>query len=239
MVSEAFIVFYLIGSIPSGVILGKLAGIGDIRNVGSGNIGATNMLRAGGKKLAAITLICDMMKGVLCLLIVYQGMKLLYAVYPYGEKTPAGEIEFVLSDFSMMFVHYAGAAVMLGHCFPIWLGFKGGKGVATLIGYYLGYLLFSQPNNMLFYLAFSPILAWLFLFCFLRISSIAGMGAAVAPAVLVTYCYMIPRESYAPMLDSQMGISWFIAFLVVFQHRGNIRRLLKGDEPKVSFGKKE
>jgi len=182
---------YLLGSIPFGLILTRLTGAGDLRAIGSGNIGATNVLRTGRKGLAAGTLLLDLFKG---------------AVAVWLAKAFAPGTEALVSLFAV-----------LGHCFPVWLRFRGGKGVATMMGVSLG---LGWPIG----LAYAVV--WLGLLALVRISSVGGMSAAVAAPLAAL---AIGRPDYALVLAA-------IAALVVFLHRANISRLLAGTEPRV--GKK-
>jgi glycerol-3-phosphate acyltransferase PlsY len=180
---------YLFGSIPFGLVLTALAGKGDVRKIGSGNIGATNVLRTGSKWLAALTLILDCLKATAAILL---------AQRLFGPETGA----------------FAAAGAMIGHLYPVWLRFRGGKGVATLLGVLLGLQLGPAA---LIYAA-----VWLFLLMTLRISSLAGMTAAIS-APIVAFAL---RSSYFPML---LGF----ALLVLWKHRENIIRLTKGTEPRI------
>ena len=183
---------YLLGSIPFGLLLTRLAGKGDLRTIGSGNIGATNVLRTGSKWLAAVTLILDCLKATAAILL---------AQLLFGRETGA----------------VAAAGALVGHLYPVWLRFRGGKGVAT----FLGILIALLWPAALVYAA-----VWLFLLLTLRISSLAGMTAAVtAPIVALAL-----DSAYAPML---LGF----ALLVLWQHRENILRLTKGTEPRVALRK--
>ncbi|MXO62079.1 glycerol-3-phosphate 1-O-acyltransferase PlsY [Qipengyuania oceanensis] len=184
---------YLVGSIPFGLLLTKAAGMGDVRNIGSGNIGATNVLRTGNKGLAAATLLLDLVKGFLPVFI-------------------AGHL---WNDVAMAFA--AGAAV-IGHCFPIWLGFKGGKGVATNAGVAFG---LGWPIGLVY--AF----IWLSVLAIFRISSLAGMSAVVAAAAAAP---LLGYPQFFPVLAA-------IAVVVLYLHRENIARLTKGEEPKVGSKK--
>ncbi|MBW8783900.1 MAG: glycerol-3-phosphate 1-O-acyltransferase PlsY [Novosphingobium sp.] len=179
---------YLLGSIPFGLLLTRLTGAGDLRAIGSGNIGATNVLRTGRKGLAAATLLLDLAKGVAAVLVVRQ-------LWPGSEAL-------------------AALGAVLGHCFPVWLRFKGGKGVATLMGVALG---LAWPIGLVY------AVVWLGLLAATRTSSLAGMTAAVgAPlAALAT-----GNARYAPVLAA-------LALLVVWLHRANIARLRAGTEPRV------
>jgi glycerol-3-phosphate acyltransferase PlsY len=180
---------YMIGSIPFGLLLTKAAGLGDVRNQGSGNIGATNVLRTGNKGLAAATLILDLVKGLVPVIV-------------------AGGL---WGDVGMAFA--AGAAV-IGHCYPVWLGFKGGKGVATNAGVSFG---LAWPIGLVY------ALVWLGVLAAFRISSLAGLCAVVAAAAAAP---LFGYPQFFPVLAA-------IAALVIYLHRANIARLLKGEEPKV------
>ncbi len=184
---------YLIGSIPFGLLLTKAAGMGDVRQIGSGNIGATNVLRTGNKGLAAGTLVLDLFKG-------------------FAPVAVAGHL---WGEVAMAFA--AGAAV-LGHCFPVWLGFKGGKGVATNAGVAFG---LAWPLGLAY--AF----VWLSVLAIFRISSLAGMAAVVAAAAAAP---LFGYPQFFPVLGA-------IALLIIYLHRENIARLAKGEEPRVGGSK--
>ncbi|MBX7247921.1 MAG: glycerol-3-phosphate 1-O-acyltransferase PlsY [Caulobacteraceae bacterium] len=182
---------YLVGSTPFGVIVSRLAGAEDPRRIGSGNIGATNVLRTGRKDLAALTLLGDAGKGVFCVLVA----------------------RFLIHDEWV--VAATGAASFIGHVFPVWLRFKGGKGVATGAG-----LLLSAcwPAGLL------CAAAWLATAFIFRISSLAALVAcALAPL------FVLLTDQPRPMVY----LALFIALLVFLRHHENIRRLLKGEEPKI------
>lgn len=179
---------YALGSIPFGLILARLAGQGDIRKIGSGNIGATNVLRTGNKGLAAAVLLLDLAKGLVAVLIAK-------AVFPTDEG-------------------WTALFAVIGHCFPVWLGFKGGKGVATNAGVSFG---LAWPIGVAY------ALVWLGMLAITRISSLAGMSAVVAAAVAA---YALDLPTYAKVLA-------IIAVIVIWLHRENIRRLMAGTEPKV------
>lgn len=185
---------YLLGSIPFGLVLTRLAGLGDIRKIGSGNIGATNVLRTGNKPLAAATLILDSGKGAIAALLA---------------------LAFFGPDAALI----AGGASMLGHTFPVWLGFNGGKGVATALGVLLAV---SWPVGVI---ACATWLAMAFLF---KISSLSALTALGLSPIFGWYFG-------GPLVAA---LCLFIAALVYVRHAANIRRLLKGEEPKISFGKK-
>jgi glycerol-3-phosphate acyltransferase PlsY len=179
---------YLLGSIPFGLVLTMLAGKGDVRSIGSGNIGATNVLRTGSKPLAALTLVLDCLKATAAILL---------AQRLFGPATgPA-----------------AAAGALIGHLYPIWLKFRGGKGVAT----FLGILIALLPIAAAVYAA-----VWLLLLLTIRISSVAGMTAAVSAPVTAA----ILHSSLLPML---LGF----ALLVLWKHRDNILRLKAGTEPRI------
>ena len=185
---------YFLGSVPFGLLLTRLAGLGDIREIGSGNIGATNVLRTGRKDLALATLILDSFKAGLAVLIITS----------------------ISGDRNVGLV--AGAFAFLGHCYPIWLGFKGGKGVAT----YAGLLVFASPLALA---VGAPI--WLILFALTRISSLAALSAA---AIVPVGAYLLGETPFASILLLSLSI------LVFWTHRENVKRLLGGTEPK--FGSK-
>jgi len=182
---------YLLGSIPFGLVLTRLAGKGDVRDIGSGNIGATNVLRTGSKPLAAATLILDCLKATAAILLARQ-------FWPGTEN-------------------FAAAGALIGHLYPVWLRFKGGKGVATLLGVLIPLL----PVGAVIYAV-----VWIGLLLVLRISSVAGMIAALSAPVS------------AAILGEQLLFPMLLAFalLVVWKHKTNIARLRAGTEPKV--GKK-
>lgn len=188
---------YLAGSIPFGLVLTRAAGLGDVRKIGSGNIGATNVLRTGRKDLALATLLLDGLKAGLTALI----FKLL-----------AGpEVGLV-----------AGALAFVGHCYPVWLGFKGGKGVAT----YAGLLPFiSLPG---FFVALPT---WLGLFALTRISS---LSALVAAALVVPGAWLLGERNQFILIG--LGL---LSCFVFYTHRANIGRLLRGEEPKFGAKKKD
>ncbi|MBM3490443.1 MAG: glycerol-3-phosphate 1-O-acyltransferase PlsY [Alphaproteobacteria bacterium] len=188
----AVVLGYLLGSVPFGVLLTRAAGLGDIRRVGSGNIGATNVLRTGRKGLALATLLLDGGKGAAAVLLAGQ----------FGQ------------DIAVL----AGGGAFLGHLFPPWLRFRGGKGVAT----FLGVLLALVPLAGL--LACST---WLLAAVFARYSSLAALAAAVAAPVYVWWLGDWQR----------MELTIAMAVLVFIRHRLNIRRLISGDETKISLGR--
>ena len=181
---------YLIGSFPSGLVYTRLAGMEDIRNLGSGNIGATNVLRTGNKKIALATLITDMLKGITAILIAKS----------------------FLSDTQATFI---GVAAFLGHIYPVWLKFKGGKGVATYIGVIAGLSIWAVTGFALIWL----IMAGLF-----RYSSLAALTASLAVPIIF---YLQPDSQNIAL------ISLVMTFIVFFKHLENIQRLWKGTETKI------
>jgi len=185
---------YLLGSIPFGVIVTQLAGAGDVRQIGSGNIGATNVLRTGRRDLAALTLLGDGGKGIVAVLV---------ARALWGETAGA----------------LAGAFAFLGHLFPVWLGFKGGKGVATFFGIMIAA---AWPVGLL------AGATWIAVAFLLRISSLAALAAvALAPI------YALLLHAGQPVL----ALALFTGVLIYIRHRENIRRLLKGEEPRIGAKK--
>lgn len=184
----SFFIGYLLGSIPFGLILTKLTGRGDVRTIGSGNIGATNVLRTGSKGLAALTLLCDMLKGTLAVWIGWQ-------FGPYAAMA-------------------GGLGAFLGHLFPVWLGFRGGKGVATYIGVALG---LYWPAAAAF------CVVWLLVATATRYSSLAAL---IASATTIG----------ALALTGQSRLAVFFALLTALlyvRHAANIRRLVKGEETRI------
>lgn len=185
---------YLLGSIPFGLILTQLAGLGDIRSIGSGNIGATNVLRTGNKGLAAATLLLDAAKGTVAVL--------------------AGHAIGAHFGIAIMASLIAGLAAFLGHIFPVWLGFKGGKGVATYIGVLLGA---AWPGA----LAFCAV--WLATAFSFRYSSLAALVASLAVPVILLALGDTPAALLSLVLSA----------LLIWKHWPNIDRLRKGEEPKI------
>ena len=183
---------YLLGSIPFGLVLTRLAGNGDIRNIGSGNIGATNVLRTGNKWLAGLTLFLDCLKATAAIVI---------AQRLFGPETGA----------------FAATGALVGHLYPVWLKFRGGKGAATLFGVLIALL----PIAAAVYAAI-----WILLLLTIRISSVAGMSAAVSAPITAA----VLHSSFLPML---LGF----AVLVLWKHRENILRLRRGIEPRIGRAK--
>jgi glycerol-3-phosphate acyltransferase PlsY len=179
---------YLLGSIPFGLLLTRAAGKGDVRKIGSGNIGATNVLRTGSRKLAGLTLVLDCLKAIVAIVL---------ARLLFGPETQA----------------FAAAGAFVGHLYPVWLRFRGGKGVATLLGILIALL---WPAALVY------AAVWILLLLTLRISSLAGMAAAVSAPITA----FALQSSYFSML---LGF----ALLVLWKHRENINRLTKGTEPRI------
>ena len=184
-----FLLGYLFGSVPFGLLITRVSGLGDIRAIGSGNIGATNVLRTGRKGLAALTLLCDMLKGTAAVLIMYAW---------WGR------------DLSIL----AGVGAFLGHLFPVWLGFKGGKGVATYIGVLLG---LAWPAA----LSFAAI--WIAVAAVTRYSSLAALIAAAATPFILWFAG-----------DRQEAQVFLVLTVLIFiMHHANITRLIRGREGKI------
>ncbi len=180
---------YLCGSIPFGLILTRMAGLGDVRSIGSGNIGATNVLRTGNKKLAAATLLADALKGTVAVI---------------------AAREFIGMEAALI----AGLGAFLGHLYPVWLKFKGGKGVAT----YLGVLLGLAPLIVLVFAA-----VWLGMAKLFRYSSLAALAAAVAVPIAL---YLYGRPEVASLFV-------VLSLITILKHHQNIRRLLAGTESRI------
>ncbi len=185
----AAVLGYLFGSIPFGLLLTRAAGLGDIRQIGSGNIGATNVLRTGNKKVAAATLVLDALKAVVPILI---------ARHFWGEDA----------------ARVAALGAFLGHCFPVWLNFKGGKGVAVMIG---SLLALNWPVAVIF------CAVWLLIAFTRKLSSLAALTASATAPI---FALVLGSERLAIVIAG-------LALLLFFQHRENIARLLKGTEPKI------
>lgn len=200
---------YFAGSIPFGLVLCYLAGYGDIRKIGSGNIGATNVLRTGNKWLALATVLLDAFKAGIAAYIAYKFV-------PQNQINNSAEYPLFLNELASL---VAGTCGILGHNFPIWLKFKGGKGVASAFGF----ILITQPIVALY--AFGVWLTMAFAF---RYSSLSALTAAAAVPVIA---FFICPPIYAIFYTA-------IAILVIARHHANIKRLLNGEESKISFKKK-
>jgi glycerol-3-phosphate acyltransferase PlsY len=198
MLGAAALIGYLLGSIPFGLLVTRAGGAQDPRTLGSGNIGATNVLRTGRKDLAAITLLLDAAKGAAAVLVVNH-------VWPDAATPPS--LQAII----------AGAFAFLGHVFPVWLRFRGGKGVATFLGVALAL-------SWICGLAFA--LVWLAAFAVTRHSSVGGMSAAIATPVTA-----------AVINRSDLTLTFLLlALLVLWKHRANVERLLDGTEPRFGSG---
>jgi glycerol-3-phosphate acyltransferase PlsY len=210
-VAIAALVGYLLGSIPFGLVITRIAGLGDIRSIGSGNIGATNVLRTGRRDLALATLLLDAGKAGLAYWIVRWGMSF------YGDAAGVS----VSSDTIFTTGLIAGAAAFVGHCYPIWLKFKGGKGVAT----YIGLLLASMfPVGA----GFGVI--WLLTALIFRMSSLAALVATAITPILAYWLH--------PTANG-WTITGALAVLIYWRHRANIARILSGTEPRIGQKKKD
>jgi glycerol-3-phosphate acyltransferase PlsY len=195
---------YLLGSIPFGLIATRLGGAGEIRKIGSGNIGATNVLRTGRRDLAAITLVGDGGKGAVAVLTAY---------FVVGQSADHDTAQFAAA--------LAGSAAFLGHLFPVWLRFKGGKGVATFFGTMIA-LAWWPPVGLM------AGATWIVMAYLFRISSLAALtAAALAPL------YAFALHAGYPVICAAV----FMAVLIFIRHHENIARLLKGEEPKIGGSK--
>jgi len=179
---------YFLGSIPFGLIYAKLAGLGDVRNIGSGNIGATNVLRTGNKKVAALTLLCDIAKGSLAV--------------------------FITLNFFPKLILLSSVVVYLGHIFPVWLKFKGGKGVATFIG---AIVILNYVLCLIF------LISWAIVAKIFKISSLSAIVAFLITFVATVFLY----EN-----DLILAMSFFTVFSI-FTHRENIKKIISGEESKI------
>lgn len=199
---------YLLGSIPFGLVLTRLAGLGDIRKIGSGNIGATNVLRTGRKDLAVLTVILDASKAG-------------FAAWLAGRLAPQADMFFlgIFTHVGLIASLIAGTAAIVGHNFPVWLKFKGGKGVASTFGF----ILVMNPQ-----IALLALITWLLFAFVFKYSSLAAIAAAVLTPL---YSYFFGGEIESIFYTA-------IAVLVILRHHSNIRRLIKGEESKISFKKK-
>jgi acyl phosphate:glycerol-3-phosphate acyltransferase len=194
---------YILGSIPFGYLLVRVQSGQDVRYVGSGNIGATNVARTAGWSTGIATLILDAAKGFL-------------AVWLIGH----------FSDGNVRFMMYAGLAAILGHLFPVWLGFSGGRGVATTAGVFLA---ICWPSVAVAGALFAIVLL------FWRYVSLSSVSAAAALPLLV---YVLYAPGHAPPTTVSAG-TWLAAILVIMKHRGNIERLMAGTEPRFDVGRKK
>src|SRR5580692_10470288 len=194
---------YLLGSIPFGLVLGKLFGSADVREAGSGNIGATNVARVAGPLAGVLTLLLDAAKGALAIVLAAR-----------------------LSDQRSTWMMIAGLCALVGHCFPIWLGFRGGKGVATAAGVFL---VLCPPAFL------GATILFLLVVAYWRFVSLGSIAAAAAMPLLI---YFLWAPHHAPPYAVTFG-SLAAALLIVYKHDANIQRLVQGDEPKFSFSRKQ
>jgi glycerol-3-phosphate acyltransferase PlsY len=194
---------YLLGSIPFGLLLGKLFGAADVRKAGSGNIGATNVARVAGPLAGVLTLLLDALKGGLAVVLASR-----------------------LSEQSSTWMMIAGLSALLGHGFPIWLGFRGGKGVATAAGVFL---VLCPPAFLGAAILFVLVVAYW------RFVSLGSIAAAASMPLLI---YFLWAPHHAPPYAVTFG-SLAAALLIVYKHDANIQRLVQGDEAKFSFNKKK
>ena len=185
---------YLLGSIPFGLLISKAMGLGDVRNIGSGNIGATNVLRTGSKPAALATVLLDAGKGLLSVVV---------ARLIFGEAA----------------AQVAGLFAVLGHIYPVWLNFKGGKGVATVLGVLVG----LAPVLGLIALG-----TWIFVFFIYRISSLSALMSSI----------FTPVVAYILDFRQMLALILLLAALLFWKHRGNIARLVNGEEPTADLGSK-
>lgn len=200
-----FIICYLIGSIPFGLILTKLFDNNDLRNIGSGNIGATNVLRTGNKTLALLTLILDLSKSFIPLFIFFK-------LYPHPIINDFFNLIIVDKIFLILVFGYF---FVLGHCFPIWLKFKGGKGIATSLGVIL---------SIDFLIGLCLLTIWILVFLIFKISSLSALISSTSFPILIFFKYEKVNLLYLSIL---------LTIFVFFTHRENIIRLLKKEEKKI------
>jgi len=179
---------YFLGSIPFGLIYAKLAGLGDVRNIGSGNIGATNVLRTGNKKVAALTLLCDIAKGSLAV--------------------------FITLNFFPKLILLSSVVVYLGHIFPVWLKFKGGKGVATFIG---AIVILNYVLSLIF------LISWAIVAKIFKISSLSAIVAFLITFVATVFLYE----------NNLIVVMSFFTVFSIFTHRENIKKIISGEESKI------
>ena len=200
-----FIICYLIGSIPFGLILTKLFDNNDLRNIGSGNIGATNVLRTGNKTLALLTLILDLSKSFIPLFIFFK-------LYPHPIINDFFNLN-IIDKISLILVF--GYFFVLGHCFPIWLKFKGGKGIATSLGVIL---------SIDYFMGLCLLTIWILVFLIFKISSLSALISSTSFPILIFFKYEKVNLLYLSIL---------LTIFVFFTHRTNIIRLLKKEEKKI------
>jgi glycerol-3-phosphate acyltransferase PlsY len=209
--AAAAIIGYLLGSVPFGLLITRAAGLGDVRNIGSGSIGATNVLRTGRRELAALTLVLDALKGFAAVLIARAFLGSLM-----GNTDPT---------VALYTTYVAAVAAFVGHCFPVWLGFKGGKGVATMIG-------------VLFALAWQVgaifCIVWLIIAFTQRISSVSAITAAVTAPIFAYVAFLMDWVPEGLVFALVVAL---LSLLLIVRHSANIARLIAGTEPKIGSGK--
>ena len=196
-----FSIGYILGSIPFGLLISKLSGHGDIRKIGSGNIGATNVLRTGNKMLALLTVLLDGGKAAVPIMIFYY-------------FNPPKEWYMLPEEFFRFWALFLGFSTIVGHCFPVWLKFKGGKGYATT----LGTLLAAVPLAGL-----ATILTWIGIVAITRLSSLGALISTIAAPIATFFIYG----------NAPAAICCLITLLVWARHKDNIKRLIKGEETKI------
>jgi acyl phosphate:glycerol-3-phosphate acyltransferase len=206
----AAIAGYLLGSVPFGLLLTQAAGLGDVRKIGSGSIGATNVLRTGNRGLAAATLLLDALKGFAAVLLARLLLPLIFPADP---------------TVTLYATYIAGVAAFIGHCFPVWLGFKGGKGVATLIGVLYG---LAWPVGVIF------CLVWLLIAFTQRISSVSAITAAVTAPIFAYVAFLMGWAPEGIVFALTVAV---LSILLIVRHSANIARLIAGKEPKIGAGK--
>ena len=206
----AAIVGYLLGSIPFGLLITRAAGEGDVRQIGSGSIGATNVLRTGRRELAALTLLLDALKGFAAVML---ARTILQSLFPSDPTT------------ALYTTYVAAIAAFVGHCFPVWLGFKGGKGVATMIGVLFA---LAWPVGLIF------CAVWLLIAFTQRISSVSAITAAVTAPI---FAYVSFLMGWAPEGLAFALVVALLSILLIVRHSSNIARLMAGTEPRIGAGK--
>jgi len=206
----AAVVGYLLGSIPFGLIITRAAGVGDVRKIGSGSIGATNVLRTGRRELAAMTLLLDAAKGFAAVAL---ARTVLPSLFPTDPTT------------ALYATYVAAVAAFIGHCYPVWLGFKGGKGVATMIGVLLA---LAWPVGLIF------CAVWLLIAFTQKISSLSAITAAVTAPI---FAYVAFLMGWAPEGIVFALVVALLSILLIVRHSSNIARLMAGTEPKIGQSK--
>lgn len=206
----AAIMGYLLGSIPFGLLITNAAGLGDVRKIGSGSIGATNVLRTGRRELAALTLLLDALKGFAAVML---ARTVLLSLFPTDPAT------------ALYATYVAAVAAFIGHCYPVWLGFKGGKGVATMIGVLFG---LAWPVGLIF------CAVWLLIAATQRISSVSAITAAVTAPIFAYVAYLMNWAADGVTFALVVAL---LSILLIIRHSSNIARLIAGTEPKIGQGK--